>query len=184
MHKIDAPGATVDNLFTEGNPSLGIPATEVSDDWLNDVQGEIVNVIEGQSIALVKGDDTQLNTAILNMIGAGGTGFKLDPLANNTASQDITGLIFDKTLFTGAVLFYEVHRRTDSSNEQESGLALCKYDPEDDVWRITKLVSGFDDAGVTFDIQSTGQVRASTDDLAGSSYDGQIRFTSVVRFAI
>ena len=46
MFKIDSEGATGANLFTEGDPSLSIPATVVSDEWLNEVQEELVLVVE------------------------------------------------------------------------------------------------------------------------------------------
>lgn len=46
MHKIDSPGATDTGEFTEGNPSTGTPATVVSADWLNAVQGELVALVE------------------------------------------------------------------------------------------------------------------------------------------
>lgn len=63
MHRIDGVGATVNNLFTEGNPPA-TPATVVTDDWLNDVQEAIANVIEAAGITLVKGTQTQLLSAI------------------------------------------------------------------------------------------------------------------------
>jgi len=119
MHRIDAPGATGSNLFTEGNPALGIPATEVSDDWLNDVQEEIVTVIEDQGISLVKGQQDQLLTAILGLIGQGGKNIKLDPLQNNTANQTVTDLVFDKSVTKAAFILVDVHRQTDTENEQE-----------------------------------------------------------------
>lgn len=185
MHRIDAPGATAGNLFTEGNPALSIPATEVSDDWLNDVQEELANFIENQGVTLVKGQQDQLETALgLFFGGGGGQGIKLDPLVNNTADQVITGLVFDKTVYKGAFIFVDVHRETDSSNEQESFILAANYDPKDDVWRIGMVISTLDDAGVTFNITSTGQVRATTDDLTGTSYDGQLRVTGVLRFAL
>jgi hypothetical protein len=184
MHRIDAPGATGANLFTEGNPALGIPATEVSDDWLNDVQEELCNLIENQGITLVKGNQNQLENAIFGMIGGGGTNIKIDPLLNNTADQIITGLVFDKTSYKGAVFFVDVHRETDSSNVQETFLVAVNYDPKDDVWRLSMLISGLDDTGVTFNVTSTGQVRASTDTLAGTNYDAQLRVTGIVRFTL
>lgn len=64
MHRIDSVGATVDNKFTIGNPSLGVPATVLDADWPNAVQEEICAVIEGAGITLVKGTNTQLNAAI------------------------------------------------------------------------------------------------------------------------
>lgn len=184
MHKIDAPGATVANLFTEGNPSLSIPATEVSDDWLNDVQEELVNVIEGQGIALIKGTQTQLNEALLLMIGAGGDNFKLDPLANNTADQVITSLSFDKTIYKAAIIPYDIGRRTTTQNVQETGLLFVSYDIADDVWRIEKTIFGLDNAGVTFNITAAGQVRATTDNLTGASYAAEVRASGVSRMAL
>lgn len=68
MHRIDGPGATVDNKFTEGDPAAATPATTVTDDWLNDLQENVCKVIEDAGIALSKGSDSQLKTAIANMI--------------------------------------------------------------------------------------------------------------------
>jgi len=70
MHRIDSPSATSDKKFTEGSPSASIPATVVTDDWLNDVQENICAVIEGASIPLVKGEADQLLKAIQAIIAA------------------------------------------------------------------------------------------------------------------
>lgn len=70
MHRIDTDTKDVDLFgagkhgYTEGDPVTGTPATQTSDDWMNAIQEEIVSVIEGQGIALVKADNTQLNQAI------------------------------------------------------------------------------------------------------------------------
>lgn len=183
MFKIDSPGATINNLFTEGNPSLGIPATEVSDEWLNDVQGSLVEVIEGEGIALVKGDDLQLQAAILSMIGSGGSQTKLDPLLNNTVDQVITNLIFDKTLIKAAIIFVDIHRETDSSNVQETAVWMATHDSKDDLWRVSAILSAFDDSGATVNIVSaSGQLRISTDNLTGTNYAAQLRIMGVMRF--
>jgi microcystin-dependent protein len=68
MHRIDHPTAAPGNLFTEGNPATSTPATVATDDWLNDVQGNICDVVEQTGIALVKGDYTQLRQAIQAML--------------------------------------------------------------------------------------------------------------------
>ena len=185
MHRIDAPGFAPGNLFTEGNPALGIPATEVSDDWLNDVQEEIVKVIEGQGITLVKGLQTQLETAILNMIGLGGTAIKLDPLLNNTVNQVVTGLLFDKATIKAAIIMVDIHRETDSSNKQETGIWIVTHDTKDDIWRLAILITSFDNSGTVPNIiAATGQVRATTNDLTGTSYAAQLRVTGVMRFKL
>lgn len=69
MHRIDGPGATPDNRFTEGDPVTAVPATEVTADWLNAVQEEIVNVIQAAGIALDKQQNDQLLAAIREVGG-------------------------------------------------------------------------------------------------------------------
>lgn len=71
MHRIDGPGATIDNLFTEGDPTQGMPATTVTGAWLNAVQEEIANVVDGAGIDLNKLDNTQLLAAIRRLINEG-----------------------------------------------------------------------------------------------------------------
>lgn len=60
MFRIDGPGATNDNKFTEGDPASGTRATVVTDGWLNAVQEEIANAIEGDGGTLEKSDSGQL----------------------------------------------------------------------------------------------------------------------------
>ena len=76
MHRIDVPSAAAGNQFTDGSPSGGVPATTVPADWLNDLQGNIAEAIEGAGIELTKGDFGQLLGAIQALftigLGAGG----------------------------------------------------------------------------------------------------------------
>lgn len=64
MHRIDVPSATVDDKFTEGSPTGGVPATTVSASWLNDVQEELISILTAAGITPVKGDQDQVLTAI------------------------------------------------------------------------------------------------------------------------
>ncbi len=64
MHRIDGPGATVDNRFTEGNPATAVPATTVTDDWLNDMQEELITLLTAASITPVKGTQNQILAAL------------------------------------------------------------------------------------------------------------------------
>jgi microcystin-dependent protein len=70
MHKIDGPGATDQNQFTQGNPANGTPATVVTPEWLTAVQEELVNVLSEAGVAPSKPDNTQLYQAIQILINA------------------------------------------------------------------------------------------------------------------
>jgi hypothetical protein len=70
MHRIDGAGATVDNKFTDGDPVGGIQATLVTDDWLNDVQEELMSILAAGAVTPVKGTQNQ----VLRAIRALGTG--------------------------------------------------------------------------------------------------------------
>jgi hypothetical protein len=71
MQRTQNEYATEDNRFTEGNPAAGVPATVVTDDWLNGVQEEIMAVIETAGLEADGEDLTQLYQAIANMIAEG-----------------------------------------------------------------------------------------------------------------
>lgn len=60
MHKIDAPHATVDKEFTNGDPALGVPATELIAKWFNSVQRELVAMVEAFGGTLNDADDGQI----------------------------------------------------------------------------------------------------------------------------
>lgn len=64
MHRIDGPGATVDNRFTDGDPVGGIQATVVTDDWANDVQEELMSLLTAAGISPVKGTQNQVLSAL------------------------------------------------------------------------------------------------------------------------
>lgn len=70
MHRIDGAGHD-NNSFTEGDPQAAVPATVVTDDWLNAVQEEIASVIEEGGGALDKQDNTQLLAKIQSLIASG-----------------------------------------------------------------------------------------------------------------
>ncbi|NVZ27719.1 hypothetical protein HX881_19345 [Pseudomonas gingeri] len=85
MHRIDCPGATVDNSFTEGDPVGGIQATVVTDDFLNDVQEELMSVLAAAGLTPVKGIQNQIlqslyklaQNQIAQAFATGGTGTAL-----------------------------------------------------------------------------------------------------------
>ena len=67
MHRIDGPGATVDGKFTEGDPAGGVQATVVTDDFLNDIQEELISVLAAAGVTPVKGTQDQVLQAIYKL---------------------------------------------------------------------------------------------------------------------
>lgn len=84
MHRIDSSTATIDNKFTNGNPSTATPATVVTDSWLNAVQEEIVTVISAAGIALSKPNNAQLLAALQALFPATPAGV-MAPFAGSAA---------------------------------------------------------------------------------------------------
>lgn len=98
MHRIDTATKALDLFgagkhgYKDGNKALGISATDLDAAMFNAVQEEIVGVIEAAGIALVKGDYTQLTSAIRRMITGGD--FKDSVRVASTANiAALTGLL-------------------------------------------------------------------------------------------
>lgn len=73
--------------FSAGNSSGGIPATFVSQEWCDNVQQELINVIEGAGLTVNPASKTQLYQAILAMIsGNAANGYKASVRAATTAN--------------------------------------------------------------------------------------------------
>lgn len=72
MHRIDSEG-NVNERFSDGQPEIGVKGTQVTADWLNDVQENIAYLIESAGLTLEKGNYAQLANAILELVGGSGT---------------------------------------------------------------------------------------------------------------
>lgn len=68
MHRIDSSTATPDGRFTEGNPTIPVPATTVTADWFNAMQEEAIAVLAAAGIAPDKANNAQMLAAILKLI--------------------------------------------------------------------------------------------------------------------
>jgi len=98
MHKIDGEGH-LNNHFVQEDIQLSRPPTVITEDWLNAVQQEIVNVIAAAAIELNKIDNEQLLKAIKKIIDNKSFSFSEDGLigiatnTNLTASQRNRGFV-------------------------------------------------------------------------------------------
>lgn len=188
MHRTEQNGATLGNLYTEGNPALLIPATVVGAPEMNSLQEELINVLTAFGVTpLTTLTDTfdQVQLAIKEAIARGGRLAPIDfDLVNNQATfADVTGMpTVNRTVIRSFEFLYNILRRTDSSHVLETGRAFCTYDPETLSWRFSK-VSVHDDAGTLFQMAVVAgdefKLQYKTDNLAGASYAGNIRITDI-----
>jgi len=168
------------NLYTEGNPSLSIPATVVGASEMNNIQEELAVAIEAAGIVLNGAVFTQLRDAILALIGVGGSQ-TLFTVPNNQASVlSVTNLLFNSATDRGAQIQYHILRETTTTTRYETGVLLVTYKPATTAWDVVNILSGFDDAEVDFTITSGGQIQLVSDNQGGASYVGALRFTKTV----
>jgi hypothetical protein len=108
MHRIDGAGATVDNKFTDGDPVGGIQATLVTDDWLNDVQEELMSILAAGAVTPVKGTQNQVLRAIRSL-SAGVVGSTVN-LKMTVATATASALVTADEIIVGAALGSQVYR--------------------------------------------------------------------------
>lgn len=186
MFRIDSEGATLDNKFTEGDPSLGVPATVVSAAFLNSIQEELAGVVEANGITLNKSDTGQLHKALLDFFLKGG---RTSPLAmaianNQTTPADVTGFTADSAKVKAKFAIYDIERKTATINRQEMGLIFITRDTADSQWRVSKFSLFDDDMGVTWSMTQTtvGQLQYVSDNMSGGSYASTLKITSIFEF--
>ncbi|MDH4122363.1 MAG: hypothetical protein OEV94_11740 [Deltaproteobacteria bacterium] len=82
----------IGGLFTEGNPAAipPIPASPVHQDFLNDIQEELVGVLEAQGINPAAATRTQIRQAIRRMLGGNVSTFT----TNQVLTPDHAGMVF------------------------------------------------------------------------------------------
>eukprot|EP01132_Coremiostelium_polycephalum_P016142 gene16142-19444_t len=61
--------ANASGEYTEGNPAAGVAATRITARWLNTIQRELTNVINGSGAALDVADDGQVVKAVAALAG-------------------------------------------------------------------------------------------------------------------
>lgn len=179
MKRIDGPGATGLNQFTNGVPGVTQPTT-VMDDWCNNVQEELATLIEAQGITLDGNTYTQLATAITKMIqGSVGASASAFTIANNQSSPaNVTGLSFNKATIKSVRIQYDIYRKNNTVNYNETGFIWLVYNALTDDWTIS-VQSNLDDAGVTFSVTTAGQVQYVSTNISVTSYVGQLRWSNV-----
>ena len=96
MHRIDSSTATPDNRFTEGDPTIPLPATTVTAAWLNALQEEAIAVLAAAGIAPDKVNNAQVLAAIRKLIADSKPGIATT-LANGICRPDGVTINIDAT---------------------------------------------------------------------------------------
>ena len=150
-------------ILIVGNEEFEFPLENENAGWGESVTDWATSVSDALLTVQQPNDITRSTAAILNNIAA--------PTA-------IPGFLFDTSEVISINSEYIITRTTVSpaNNLVESGTIQGNYNGTD--WSIT--VDSINNAGVTFDITSGGQVTYTSTNITGSSYAGQIIFRAKV----
>lgn len=135
---------------------------------------------------LPKGENRYLYDVELNfrrVIGqTEASGYMEIELENNVSvPADVDGLVLDSSMYRTVQIFFEIFRKTDSEERVSNGSFKCLYSEENAAWDISppEYAGGSDPlgpCGVTFSVESGGQVQYASDDMAGTNYEGYALF--------
>jgi hypothetical protein len=89
---------------------------------------------------------------------------------NQSSAANVTGLLFDKTLYRTAVAIVDVRRKTDtaSSEVRASHRLVLLYSAQADSWTLFDEQNG-DADGLTFSVTSAGQVQYTSTNITGTN---------------
>lgn len=175
------------NRYTEGNPSLGIPATVVGAEEMNNIQEELCNVVEAAGITLDGSVEDQVLQALQILIAGGGipaaSGQKTQTINNNASAVDVTDLLFNSANTKAFRVLFDIHRQSSTTNADETGEIFGTFDPVANSWKV-EADSKNGDAGVTWSISAVGQLKYSSTNYGGVSYAGTARFHNIYKLAL
>lgn len=113
--------------------------------------------------------------------------YGITTIANNSTNQVINGLpaFHNGNLFT--TFSYYILRSTATANRSQAGLINVGYIAESDSFYLNQtstLQSDFTeyDAGVTFNLSSSNQLRYSSNNLTGGTYSGTLYLKQLSKF--
>lgn len=168
---IDADNNTISNLETD-NLKAGVLNTSTSLSGASDLQIPsalaVKTYVDALPVAIIV---SQTSSTIVN---------------NQSTPANITGLIFNPTLFRGVKIEYSIYRQTDtaSSAVAQMGQLRFVYNTQAGVWLTSDDYAG-QDAGVTFTIDNTsGQIQYTSTDITGTNYVGTLKYSLIKTFGV
>lgn len=108
-------------------------------------------------------------------------------IANNqTSAANITGLVFNPSLFRSVKLEYSLYRQTDDalSARAQVGQLRFVYNTQAATWLLSDDFAG-QDAGVSFEVDDiTGQVKYTSSNISGANYVGTLKYSVIKTFGV
>lgn len=101
---------------------------------------------------------------------------KVEIVNNQVSAANITGLLLDSAQYRSVQVFYEIWRKTASSERVCSGWFKAFYKESTANWVIELGPFEPEEHGVTFSITTAGQVQYTSDNMAGASYESEAIF--------
>lgn len=168
---IDADNNTISNLETD-NLKAGVLNTSTS------LSGASNSQIPS-ALAVKSYVDAIPTSIIINQ-----TSFNI--VNDQIIAADITGLVFDPTLFRGIEIKYSIYRQTDTALSAKAQIGKLRfiYNTQAASWAMSDDYAG-QNAGVEFSIDnSTGQIKYVSSNIAGTNYTGILKYSLVKTFGI
>lgn len=180
----EADGATT-GFFQKGDPGTGTEATQVSADWLNAVQEELLNTIRAAGLSPSKTNRTQLLTAIQSL-SLSSVSTIIPPIGSIIPFYDYNGgLTFDTSKWKycdgSTVTIAGIGSQTlpDLSNRYLVGFGT---EGGGDIDSAAWATSPVGNSGHTVNLQHSHTVNSHTHDLGNHNHDvGTLQFKTMQR---
>lgn len=100
------------------------------------------------------------------------------PANNISSAADITGMIFDHTLYRTVVIDIDIRRKTDTALSEvvATGEVILQYRLQSAGWGDPIVKFDGDDHGLDFTVTASGQVQYTSSNIAGANYFGSVKF--------
>lgn len=97
---------------------------------------------------------------------------------NQVAELNITGLVYDKTVYNGVKLGYVIDRTDGATPRSTIGEFWLRFHSNNNSWDLHRANEFGDFPGVTFIVNAAGQVRYTSDSMGGT-YSGNMKITQI-----
>jgi len=191
-----APALAIDNIAVVGSPSADVQFSGKFTGYAGlskgvpyylsaTVPGQITTAVPSVNAQWVvnAGLAASATELVINPVASASAIYNTDAdtsftIANNQTVTNITGLLLDGVSVRSALIDYSIYRKTDTalSAVVQIGQLRVAYNTQTSTWYLSDDYSA-QNAGVTFSILSSGQIRYASTNIAGTNYSGLLRYS-------